>query len=142
MTLLATLLGGDQVAAGASVAPVTDWKLYDTIYTERYMRTPEENPDGYREGAPQTHAAELRSPLLLVHGTGDDNVHFQNTLQMVYELERAGKHFDLRIYPNAAHAISGAEARVNLYGMMTDFLLAQIGPGAAAPAATTGAEAP
>lgn len=128
MTLMTTLLGDGRVAAGASVAPVTDWKLYDTIYTERYMRTPGENPEGYEQGAPLTHAARLASPLLIVHGTGDDNVHAQNSLQMVEALEAAGKQFRMRLYPNKRHGISGGEARVNLFEMLTDFALEHLRP--------------
>ncbi len=135
MTLNALLHGGDRLVAGVSVAPVTHWKLYDTIYTERYMRTPEENPDGYEAGSPLTHAAKLESPLLLIHGTGDDNVHFQNTLLMVHELERANRHFDLRIYPNKRHGIEGPESRLNLYEMATGFVLERLGEGATAVSA-------
>lgn len=121
LTLLATLRGEGALAAGASVAPVTHWKLYDTIYTERYMRTPGENPEGYRKGAPLTYAADLNAELLVVHGTGDDNVHPQNTTVMVQALENARKQFRMRVYPNKTHAISGSDARVNLFGLLTDF---------------------
>ena len=121
MTLLTTLRGEGVVDAGASVAPVTHWKFYDTAYTERYMRTPAENPDGYRLGAPLTWADELRAELLIVHGTGDDNVHPQNTTMMVDALERAGKQFRMRLYPNKTHSIAGSDTRVNLYGLLTSF---------------------
>ncbi len=142
LTLLVTLAGGERVAAGASVAPVTAWQLYDTAYTERYMRTPEENPDGYREGAPLAKAEELRSPLLLVHGTADDNVHFQNTLLMVQALTEADRQFGLRIYPGKHHALPGPTTRVNLFTMVSDFLLGELGPAAAtaAEAAAVGGE--
>lgn len=123
LTLMSTLTGqGEGFAAGVSVAPVTHWKLYDTIYTERYMWTPEGNPDGYRKGAPLEYADRLESDLLLVHGTGDDNVHFQNTVRMVDALEEANEQFSLRIYPNAQHGIGGATMQMNLFRMITDHL--------------------
>lgn len=127
MTLLSTFLSEGELALGISVAPVTNWELYDTIYTERFMRTPVENPDGYEQSAPLTHAAKLEASLLLVHGTGDDNVHFQNTVQLVHELEAANRQFSLRVFPNKTHAIAGAAARVNLYEMMTDYLMQHLG---------------
>ncbi|MFB6368598.1 MAG: prolyl oligopeptidase family serine peptidase, partial [Gemmatimonadota bacterium] len=114
-------------AAGVSVAPVTHWKLYDTIYTERYMWTPDGNPDGYRKGAPLNFADRLAARLLLAHGTGDDNVHFQNTVRMVDALERAGEQFSMRIYPNAQHGIGGPTRQVNLFRMITDHLTETLG---------------
>jgi dipeptidyl-peptidase-4 len=129
MTLLSLFRGSDVFAAGLSVAPVTDWRLYDTIYTERFMRTPQENPEGYDRGAPLTYADRLAGHLLVVHGTGDDNVHAQNTVQLVERLENAGKQFDMRIYPNKAHAIDGARTRVNLYGMFTAWIYEHLGGG-------------
>ena len=127
MTLLSTFLSEGELALGISVAPVTSWELYDTIYTERFMRTPAENPGGYEQSAPLTHAPKLEASLLLVHGTGDDNVHFQNTVQLVHELEAANRQFSLRIFPNKAHSIAGAAARVSLYEMMTDYLMQHLG---------------
>ena len=123
MTLLALSRGDGIFRAGVSRAPVTDWRLYDTIYTERYMWLPRENRDGYEQGAPLTHAADLQGRLLLLHGTGDDNVHFQNSARMVERLQEAGKQFDFMIYPNKTHAIRGLEANLHLYTMMTEFLL-------------------
>ena len=122
MALLTSFLGQGELSMGVSVAPVTSWELYDTIYTERFMRTPAENPDGYSAGSPITHAAKLEIPILLVHGTGDDNVHFQNSVQLVKALEDANRQFSLRIYPNKAHAIAGREARVNLFGLLTEYI--------------------
>jgi len=122
MAALTSFTGGDVFAAAMSVAPVTDWRLYDTIYTERYMRTPEENPEGYANGAPLNHAAGLQSAFLLIHGTGDDNVHAQNSIQLLQRLVEADKQFDFRLYPNKAHSISGPESRINLYGYLTEFL--------------------
>ena len=122
MALMTSLLGGSQVAAAIAGAPVTSWELYDTIYTERFMRTPQENAAGYSLGAPLAHAAGLQGELLIIHGTADDNVHPQNTLRMIYELEQAGKQFDMRLYPGQRHGVRGPTLSVNLYEMMTDFL--------------------
>jgi dipeptidyl-peptidase-4 len=130
MALNATLLSGGAIVAGASVAPVSHWQLYDTIYTERFMRTPQENPEGYAIGSPLTHAEKLESDLLIVHGTGDDNVHSQNTLLMTQALENADKQFQMRLYPNKRHGITGATTRVNLHRLLTDFLLGRLAPGA------------
>ncbi len=122
MASLSLFKGADVFRAGIAVAPVTDWRLYDTIYTERYMRTPQENPDGYAESAPLAYADHLQGRFLLVHGTGDDNVHAQNSTQLVERLEEANKQFEFRLYPNKAHGISGAATRVNLFTLLTDFL--------------------
>lgn len=122
MTLMSLFRGEGVFKAGISVAPVTDWRLYDTIYTERYMRTPQENPAGYERGAPLTYVDRFRGSLLVVHGSGDDNVHSQNTTRLVNALEEAGKQFDMRIYPNKTHSIAGRTTRVNLYGYFTDWL--------------------
>ena len=122
MAALCILKGADVFRAAISGAPVTDWRLYDTIYTERYMRTPQENPDGYAESAPLAYADRLQGRLLLIHGTGDDNVHMQNTLQLVERLIEADRQFKLRLYPNEPHGIRGETKRVNLYTLMTEFL--------------------
>jgi dipeptidyl-peptidase-4 len=126
LSLLSVLLGADVFRAAIAVAPVTDWRLYDTIYTERYMRSPEENPEGYQRGAPLSYAARLQGRLLVVHGTGDDNVHPQNTTLLIEGLEDAGKQFDMRLYPNKTHAIAGSATRVNLYNMLTEWLRANL----------------
>ncbi|PYP32204.1 MAG: S9 family peptidase, partial [Gemmatimonadetes bacterium] len=115
-------LGGGAFRAGIAVAPVTDWRFYDTIYTERYMRTPAQNPDGYDERSLLPYADSLKGRFLVVHGTGDDNVHFQNTLRLVQKLELANKQFDMRIYPNKTHSISGGNTSENLFGLLTDWL--------------------
>ncbi|MEJ2310801.1 MAG: S9 family peptidase [Gemmatimonadales bacterium] len=133
MALMSSFLSQGQISLGISVAPVTAWQLYDTIYTERFMRTPQENPEGYHNGSPITHAAKLEVPLLVVHGTGDDNVHFQNTVQLSQALEEANRQFSLRIYPNKAHAIAGVEARVNLFSLLTDFVSTHLGAGGGRP---------
>ncbi len=126
MTSRTVFLGGNVFKAALAVAPVTDWRFYDTIYTERYMRTPQENPTGYDESASLTYADSLRSSFLLVHGTGDDNVHFQNSERLVERLEAANKQFDMRIYPNKTHAITGGNTRENLYGLFTSWLKAHL----------------
>lgn len=101
--------------AGVAVAPVTDWHDYDSIYTERYMGLPKDNPDGYKKSSVQLAAANLSGHLLIVHGTSDDNVHMQNTLQFAQDLENANKQFELRLYPRKTHGISGPAARTNLF---------------------------
>lgn len=123
MTLMSLLNGGDVFRAGVSVAPVTSWKFYDSIYTERYMQTPAENPEGYEESAPITHAGRLKSKLLEIHGTADDNVHWQNTVTMVNELIKAGKQFETAFYPGGYHGIGGGKIRVQLFTKITNFLL-------------------
>ena len=122
MSSLSMFRGAGVFKAALAVAPVTDWRFYDTIYTERYMRTPQENPAGYGEGAPLAYADSLKGHYLLVHGTGDDNVHFQNSVRLVERLEAANKQFDMRIYPNKTHSIAGGSTRENLYGLFTAWL--------------------
>ncbi len=120
MTLYA-LTHSDVFKAGASVAPVTDWRDYDTIYTERYMGLPQENAEGYRESSPVHRANQLSGNLLLVHGTGDDNVHFQNSVQMVDALIDAGIQFDFMIYPQQQHSISPTTDRIHLFRLLTRY---------------------
>ncbi|GIV57289.1 MAG: peptidase S9 [Rhodothermaceae bacterium] len=126
MTLMAMLTGdGPQTfKLGVSVAPVTDWRLYDTIYTERYMSTPQKNVEGYRVGAPQTYADRLADTqkLLIVHGDLDDNVHFQNTIQMADRLQAADRPFQMMVYPGRNHGIFGGKTRLHLFRMATDFI--------------------
>jgi dipeptidyl-peptidase-4 len=105
----------DRFKAGVSVAPVTDWRDYDSIYTERYMGLPDQNLDNYREDSDVTWAAHLKGRLLLAHGTGDDNVHMENTVQFVQKLIEAGVPYDLQIYPRKTHAIAGRDVRTHLY---------------------------
>jgi len=107
---------------GVSVAPVTDWRDYDTIYTERYMSLPQDNPEGYRNSSPVFAADSLNGKLLLVHGTGDDNVHMQNSIQMIDRLIDAGKQFNLMFYPNQKHGIGAAADRLHLFKLITRFL--------------------
>ncbi len=108
--------------SGIAVAPVTNWRFYDTIYTERYMRTPQENPEGYDDNSPLYHAADLSGDLLIIHGSADDNVHTQNTYEFTEKLVQAGIPFDMAIYTNRAHGISGGNTTMHLYNKMTRFL--------------------
>ena len=108
---------------GIAGAPVTDWRLYDTIYTERYMGRPENNPEGYEKSSLLKAAAQLHGKLLLIHGTMDDNVHMQNSIQLIYELQRAGKQFDFMLYPKARHSVEDPHQLYHLRTLMTDFIL-------------------
>ena len=108
--------------AGIAGAPVTDWRNYDAIYTERYMDLPATNPAGYESSSVVQAANALHGRLLIVHGERDDNVHMSNTLQLVHALQESGKQFDLMIYPKNRHGITDAQQRFHLYRMMTDFL--------------------
>lgn len=114
--------GADYFAAAIAVAPVTNWRFYDTIYTERYMRTPQENPSGYDENSPINHVEKMKGAFLLVHGSADDNVHYQNTMEMAAALIDANIPFELAIYPNHNHSIVGGNARLHLYEHLTRFL--------------------
>ena len=120
MTANALLNAPDVFRAGFAGAAVTDWRNYDTIYTERYMGLPQENPDGYRETALAQHAANLRGKLMLVHNFEDDNVLFQNTLQLTAALQDAGKQFEMMVYPQKTHGITGADLR-HENAMMVEF---------------------
>ena len=123
MTSLAMTKGADVFKMGIAVAPVTNWRYYDNIYTERFMRTPEENENGYDENSPINHVDKLKGKYLLIHGSGDDNVHYQNTMEMVNALVAADKQFDLFIYPNKNHGIYGGNTRNHLFKMMFDYTL-------------------
>ena len=114
MTLMA-MTHSDRFKAGVSVAPVTDWRDYDSIYTERYAGLVPQFDEGYKKGSPITYAANLKGHLLEVHGTSDDNVHMQNTMQMINAFINAGKQFDLQIYPRKTHSISGPGTRLHLF---------------------------
>jgi dipeptidyl-peptidase-4 len=122
MSSLAMLKGEEVFKAGIAVAPVTNWKWYDSIYTERYMRTHSENEQGYEENSPANFADRLKGNYLLVHGLADDNVHFQHSAEMSNRLIAANKQFDTMFYPNRNHGISGGNAKIHLYTMMTNFL--------------------
>lgn len=120
---LSLLKGNDVFKAAIAVAPVTNWRYYDTIYTERYMATPQINPNGYDDNSPTSYADRLKGNFLLIHGTGDDNVHFQNAVELQDALIAAGKQFDSFYYPDRAHGIYRNNARPHLYHMMTNWLM-------------------
>jgi dipeptidyl-peptidase-4 len=125
-------------AMGIAGGSVTDWRNYDSIYTERFMRLPENNPEGYARTAPKNAAKSLSGQLLLLHGTMDDNVHVQNTLQFAYELQRAGKPFELMLYPRSRHGVSDPQLGRHMRQAMLDFTLRTLKPaGAAAQGAGT-----
>lgn len=114
--------GADVFNTGIAVAPVTNWRYYDNIYTERFMRTPQENPEGYDHNSPTHHADKLKGNYLIVHGEADDNVHVQNAMEYVEALVEANKQFEMFIYPNRNHGIFGGITRYHLYNMMNEFL--------------------
>lgn len=122
MSSNALLKGNDTFSMAIAVAPVTSWRFYDTIYTERYMTTPQENPSGYDENSPINHVEKLKGAYLLVHGTGDDNVHVQNSMRMIEALVQENKQFDWAIYPDRNHGIYGGNTRLHLYTKMTNFI--------------------
>jgi dipeptidyl-peptidase-4 len=121
-TLMSMSRGNGIFKAGIAIAPVTDWRFYNSVYTERFMRTPQQNENGYNISSPLKLAAGLQGRLLLVHGTSDDNVHFTNTMYYTQALEKEGKMFDTQIYPDKNHSITGLETRMHLYSRIIDFL--------------------
>ena len=123
MSSLAITKGSDVFSLAIAVAPVTNWRYYDNIYTERYMQTPQENANGYDENSPINHVDKLKGDYLLIHGSADDNVHVQNSMEMISALVKANKKFDLFIYPDKNHGIYGGNTRLHLYQKMTDFIL-------------------
>lgn len=123
MASLALTKGADVFKTGIAVAPVTNWRYYDTVYTERFMRTPQENAKGYDENSPTEFANLLKGKFLLIHGTADDNVHFQNSMEFAEALIQNKKQFEFMAYPDKNHGIYGGNTRPQLYQMMTDFLL-------------------
>lgn len=122
MALNCLTFGDGTFKAGISVAPVTDWRLYNTAYTERFMSRPQDNPEGYEEHDLIKHAGELEGKLLLVHGSADDNVHFQQSMLYVEQLVEAGKQFEMQVYPNKNHSILGKKTRLHLYTRFNEFL--------------------
>ena len=116
------LKGADVFKMAIAVAPVTNWRFYDSIYTERYMQTPQENATGYDENSPINHVNKLKGKYLLIHGSGDDNVHVQNSMQMIEALIQANKQFDSQIYPDKNHGIYGGKTRIQLFTKMTNFI--------------------
>ena len=130
MTLNLLFRSPELYRMGMSVAPVADQRYYDTIYQERYMGLPQENPEGYRRGSPITYAGNLRGDLLLVHGSGDDNVHYQNTEALVDALVAANKPFTMMAYPNRTHCIcEGEGTTLHIYSLLTRYLLEHLPAG-------------
>lgn len=119
--------GNDVFKMAIAVAPVTSWRFYDTIYTERYLGTPQNNPSGYDENSPINHVDKLKGDFLLVHGTADDNVHAQNTMRLVEALVQADKQFEWAMYPDKNHGIYGGNTRLHLYKKMTSFINETLG---------------
>jgi dipeptidyl-peptidase-4 len=122
LTSMVAAKGGELVRAAIAVAPVTDWRYYDSIYTERFMWVPQENGANYQATAPLTHVEGMRARFLLVHGTGDDNVHSQNALALANRMVNANRQFEMLLYPNRTHSISGGMTTVHLYEAFTRFL--------------------
>ena len=120
MASLCILRGAEVFKTAVAVAPVTHWELYDSIYTERYMRRPADNPKGYAESSPLTYADKLKGNFLLVHGTSDDNVHFQNSARLAAEFQKKGKQFRTMYYPGKHHGLEGVS--FHLYTLLTEFL--------------------
>ena len=127
MTCLALLKEPDVFHVGVAHAPVTDWRNYDTIYTERYMRTPQENADGYDTGSALKFAENLQGKLLITHGSVDNNVHPGNTIQLIEELVKAGKYFDLMFYPEQRHGVRGA-GRAHLSNLRLNYFEKHLQP--------------
>jgi dipeptidyl-peptidase-4 len=111
---------------GIAGGTVSDWRNYDSIYTERYMRTPQNNPDGYWKSSPVHFAKDLHGKLLLIHGAIDDNVHMANTIQFLYELQKAGKQVQLMVYPKSRHGVTDPVLLKHMRQMMTDFILGNL----------------
>jgi len=115
--------GNETFSMAIAVAPVTNWRYYDTIYTERYMGLPQDNADGYDDNSPINHVEGLKGDYLLIHGTGDDNVHFQNSIELAEELVQADKQFEMQFYPDKNHGIYGGNTTYHLYTRMTNFIM-------------------
>ncbi len=126
LSLLCMTKGVDYFKTGIAVAPVTNWRFYDSIYTERYLSTPQENPEGYDDNSPINFADMLKGKLLLIHGSADDNVHLQNTIEMSRSLIKANKPFEQFIYPDKNHGIYGGNTRLHLYTKMTNFIVGNL----------------
>jgi dipeptidyl-peptidase-4 len=123
MSTLCITKGADVFKMAIAVAPVTNWRYYDNIYTERFMRKPQDNASGYDDNSPINHVDKLKGKYLVIHGTGDDNVHVQNTMDLVSALNQANKQYSMFLYPNKNHSIYGGNTRLHLYTMMTGFIL-------------------
>jgi dipeptidyl-peptidase-4 len=126
MASLAISKGADVFKSAIAVAPVTNWRFYDNIYTERYMRTPQENGKNYDDNSPLSHVEKIKGNYLIIHGTADDNVHFQNAVEMVDAMIKKNIAFDSEYYPNKNHGISGGKTRLHLYTKMLNFWLEKL----------------
>jgi dipeptidyl-peptidase-4 len=127
MTLHAVFRNPGEFKVGFAGAPVSDWHLYDTIYTERYLGQPKERIEEYEESSPVKSAGQLKGKLLIAAGTGDDNVHFANTLEVIDELLQAGKYAEVAVFPGRGHGISDPAARVVLFRRVTEFFIENLG---------------
>ena len=123
MSSLALAKGNDVFKMAIAIAPVTNWRFYDNIYTERFMGLPQDNAEGYDNNSPINFVKDIKGKYLIVHGTGDDNVHFENTVMMVDELIKNNIPFDSEFYPNKNHGIYGGYTRLHLYNKMTNFVI-------------------
>jgi dipeptidyl-peptidase-4 len=123
MSSLCLSKGAGVFSAAMAVAPVTNWRFYDNIYTERYMGLPQDNANGYDDNSPINHVEKIKGSYFLIHGSGDDNVHVQNSMRMVESLVQSNVDFDMFIYPDKNHGIYGGNTRMHLYRKMTDFII-------------------
>ncbi|MCK9399836.1 MAG: S9 family peptidase [Bacteroidales bacterium] len=123
LSTLCITKGADVFSMAMAVAPVTNWRYYDNIYTERFMRKPQDNASGYDDNSPINHVDKLKGKYLVIHGTGDDNVHVQNTMDLISALNKANKQYSMFLYPNKNHGIYGGNTRMHLYTLMTNFIL-------------------
>ena len=126
MTCMAMTRGAGYFKVGVAVAPVTDFRNYDTIWTERYMDQPQNNPSGYDASNPLTYIDRYRSGLFIIHGSADDNVHLSNSMQMAFALQNAGKPFEMMIYPRKLHGIRGRDTQVHLFNAITAYFLKEL----------------
>jgi dipeptidyl-peptidase-4 len=129
MATSAITKGADHFNTAVAVAPVTSWRYYDNIYTERFMQKPQDNPEGYDNNSPINHVDKLKGNYLLIHGSADDNVHYQNTMELIEALVKADKQFDLMIYPIKNHGIYGGNTRKHVFDKITNFLIENLNPG-------------
>jgi dipeptidyl-peptidase-4 len=126
MSSLAITKGADVFKSAVAVAPVINWRYYDNIYTERYMQTPQENAEGYDQNSPSTFAHKVKGNYLLIHGTADDNVHFQNSMMMVKAMVDQGISFDFEAYPDKDHGIYGGKTRYQLFSKISEWLFTNL----------------
>ena len=125
-TLMAVTSSDSRFKAAVAIAPVTSWRYYDTVYTERFMLTPQENGDAYDEGAPVNRADKMNCRLLLMSGTADDNVHLSNSIEFAGKLQQAGRYCDMFLFPGMNHSINGCDARALVYGRMIEYFKANL----------------